>query len=187
MARVKASTKTRELCIRELLFIDAAAIVAYTLEDTRDICKQFEQAATLFGLTINTKKTVTFYQPPSGQALIDPHIEIYGMPLKSVKNFTYLGSTVASDSTIDVEINNRIQAASGAFGGLWNVYGHSMVFQSPQSARCTRQLCFQHYCFQQKDTLSIVAILENFPKCISDIYDRSCGSHGKITFQMLKS
>ena len=43
---------------------------------------------------------------------------------------------------------------------------------------------FQHYCIRQKHTLSIVAILENSPKCISDIYDKSCGSHGKITFQM---
>ena len=31
-----------------------------------------------------------------------------------------------------------------------------------------------------------VATLENFPKCISHIYDKSCGSHGKNTFQMLK-
>ena len=59
LARLKASTKTRELGIRELLFADYAAIVAHTLEDTRVICKQFEQAATLFELTINTKKTVT--------------------------------------------------------------------------------------------------------------------------------
>ena len=42
LARLKVSTKTRKLCIRELLFIDDAAFVAYTLEDTRDICKQFE-------------------------------------------------------------------------------------------------------------------------------------------------
>ena len=119
LARLKASTKTRELCIRELLFADDAAIVAHTLEDIREICKQFEQAATMFGLTINRKKTVTLYQPPPGQTSIDPHVEIYGSPLKAVKNVTYLGSTVASDNTIGVEINNRIQAASGAFGGLW--------------------------------------------------------------------
>ena len=62
---------------------------------------------------------MTLYQPPPGQTSINPHIEIYGTPLKAVKNFTYLGSTVTSDNTIDVEINNRIQAASGAFGGLW--------------------------------------------------------------------
>ena len=119
LARLKASTKTRELCIRELLFADDAAIVAHTLEDIREICKQFEQATTMFGLTINTKQTVTLYQPPPGQTSIDPHVEIYGSPLKAVKNVTYLGSTVASDNTIGVEINNRIQAASGAFGGLW--------------------------------------------------------------------
>ena len=66
LARLEASTKTRELCIRELLFADDAAIVAHTLEEIREICKQFEQAATMFGLTINTKKTVTLYQPPPG-------------------------------------------------------------------------------------------------------------------------
>ena len=48
LARLKASTKTRELCIRELLFADDAAIVAHTLEDVTEICKQFEQAATMF-------------------------------------------------------------------------------------------------------------------------------------------
>ena len=58
LARLKAITKTRELCIRELLFADDAAIVAHTLEDIREICKQFEQAATMFALTINTKKTL---------------------------------------------------------------------------------------------------------------------------------
>ena len=56
--------------------------------------------------------------------------EIYGTPLNAVKNFTYLGSTVASDNTIDVEMNNRIQAASGAFGGLrkrvWSQHGISV-------------------------------------------------------------
>ena len=59
LARLKASTTTRELCIRELIFADDDAIVAHTLEDIREIWKQFEQAATIFGLTINTKKTVT--------------------------------------------------------------------------------------------------------------------------------
>jgi len=59
LARLKASKKIQELCIRELLFADDAAIIAHTLEDIREICKQFEQAATLYGLTINTKKTLT--------------------------------------------------------------------------------------------------------------------------------
>ena len=84
LARLKASTKTQELFIHELLFADDAAIVAHTLEDIREICKQFEQAATIFGLTINTNKTVTLYQPLPGQTSIDPHVEIYGTPLKAI-------------------------------------------------------------------------------------------------------
>ena len=84
LARLKATTKTRELCIRELLFADDAAIIAHTLEDTRAICKQFEQAATLFRLTINTKKTVMLYQPLPRPTSIDPPVEIYGTLLKPI-------------------------------------------------------------------------------------------------------
>ena len=86
----------------------------------------------MFGRTINTKKTVTLYQPPPGQTSIDPNVEIYGTPLKAVKYFTYLGSTVASDNTIDVEINIRIQAAAGALWKLvWSQHGISV------STKCT--------------------------------------------------
>ena len=146
--------KTRELCIRELLFVDDASIVTHTPEDTREICKQFEQAETLFVLTINTKKTPTLYQLPPRQTSIDPHIEIYGTPLKSVKNSTHMGSTVASNNTIYAEINNRIHAAFGAFGGLWKRAWSQHGINYPQRARCTRQLCFQHYFTQRRHTLS---------------------------------
>ena len=87
----------------------------------------------MFGLTINTQKTVTLYQPPPGQTSIDPYVEIYGTPLKPVNKFTYLGGTVASDNTIDVDINNRIQAACGAFGGLWKrVWSQHGISVSPK-------------------------------------------------------
>ena len=86
----KQAQKLENFVIRELLFADDAATVAHTLEYTREICKQFEQAATLFGLKINTKEIVMLYQPQTEQTSIDPHVEIYGMPLKSVKNCTYV-------------------------------------------------------------------------------------------------
>ena len=173
LARLKASTKTRELCICELLFADATAIVAHTLEDIRVICKQFEQAATLSGLTTNTKKTVTLYQPPPGQTSIDPHVEIYGTPLNSVKNFTYLAALLHLTTPLMWKLTIVFKLPLERSEECGSVYGQSMVFQSPQSARCTRQLCFQHYCIKQKHTPSIVAILENFPKCISDIYEKN--------------
>ena len=52
---------------------------------------------------------MTLYQPPPGQTPIDPHVEIYGTPLKSVKKFIYLRNTVASDNTIDVEIGHILE------------------------------------------------------------------------------
>ena len=111
------------------------ACVGVGVHDIREICKQSEQSATLYGLTINTKKTVTLYQPPPGQTTIDPHV---GTPLKSIKNFTYLGSTVASDNTIDVEINSTVfKLPLERLEDRGCVYGHNMVFQSPQSATCT--------------------------------------------------
>ena len=121
LARLRASIKTRETCIHEPLFVDDATIITNTLpvlENTTEMFKHFEQADSLFGLTMNTKKTDA-QQPPPGRTSIDSHVEIYGTPLKSVKSFTYLGSTVVSDNTIDVETNHNIHAACGAFGGLW--------------------------------------------------------------------
>ncbi|KAI0229981.1 hypothetical protein LSAT2_019614 [Lamellibrachia satsuma] len=111
--------------------IDDAAIVAHTLEDIKEICEHFEQAATLFGLTISTKKIVTLHQPPLGQTSTSPHIEIYGTPLKLVNNFTYVGSTIASDNTIYMEINNRIRAASGGlWKGVWSQHGIAIATKS---------------------------------------------------------
>ena len=106
LARLRASTNSRECCIHELLFVDDAAIIANRLENTTDMFKHFEQAASLFGLTMNTKKTDA-QQPPPGRTSIDSHVEIYGTPLKSVESFTYMGSIIASNNTIDVETNHN--------------------------------------------------------------------------------
>jgi len=86
------------------------------------------------------------------------------------------GSIVASDNTTDEEINNRI----GSLEDSVSACGHNMALQTPERARCTRQLCFQH-CTQLRHTLSTIATLQNFPKCISGIYDKSSGFHGKTT------
>ena len=59
-----------------------------------------------------------------------PHVEIYGTPLKSVKNFTYLDSTIASDNIIDVGINNCIHAALEPLEDSGSMYGHKMVLVS---------------------------------------------------------
>ena len=69
-------------------------------------------------------------------------------------------------------------------GDSRKMYAQDMVLQSSQSARCTRQLCFQQYCAQPRHTLSTVATSEYFPNCISEIYDKRSRL---TTSQMFKS
>ena len=74
--------------------------------------RHLEYAATIFELTINTKKTVMLCQPPTEQISIDAYVEIYGMPLKPVNKFTYLGSTVAFDNTIEDTLKHLDESAN---------------------------------------------------------------------------
>ena len=119
LARLKASSKTREVCIRELLFADDSALVANSLEDIQEITHRFAAAASQFGLKINTNKTELLYQPPlSINNPQQPVVEANGEILKCTDSFTYLGSTVTSNNSSDAEIDKRISAASKAFGAL---------------------------------------------------------------------
>ena len=72
---------------------------------------RFSSACDNFGLTISTKKTGVMFQPA-------PHIQVNGQTLQAVETFTYLGSTLSCNATIDAVINNRISKASTAFGRL---------------------------------------------------------------------
>ena len=48
----------------------------------------------------------------------DPKVNIDEYTLKSVKSFTYLGSSVSASTTLDNELSLRIAKASSAFGRL---------------------------------------------------------------------
>ncbi|XP_076036971.1 uncharacterized protein LOC143022573 [Oratosquilla oratoria] len=69
------------------------------------------------GLRVNTLKTEIFVQtihPPE-----TPHLFLVnGEPVKTVEHFTYLGSVVHSDCSVDLDIQRRINLASSAFGRL---------------------------------------------------------------------
>ena len=54
----------------------------------------------------------------------DPAINFNGSPLPNTKSFTYLGSTVTHDASLDNEISNRIQAAYSSFARLTNRLWH---------------------------------------------------------------
>ena len=107
-----------EVCVQELLYADDSALVAQSLEDLQAMLDRFVAASEAFGLSINISKTEVLYQPAPDTAHKDPDLYIHGKPVKSVRNFTYLGCVISSDNSIDSEITRRIQSAANAFGAL---------------------------------------------------------------------
>nr|VZI38382.1 unnamed protein product [Spirometra erinaceieuropaei] len=80
-----------------------------------------------FGLVISTEKTVVMHQPPPDPAYVAPQINVNGVQLQVVDNFTYLGSTLFRTTKIDDEVACRTSKTSQAFVRLqrkiWNRHG----------------------------------------------------------------
>ena len=107
--------------IRDLLFADDCALVALTEQGVQQLTNCFSNAAKRFGLTISLKKTEVMRQhKPKAVDKTSPKVNIDGTELKSVTKFTYLGSTISANASIDDEINHRISKGASAFGRLLN-------------------------------------------------------------------
>ena len=116
--RLQAVTKVHKVPIRDFLFADDCALNAFTEKQMQLDVDSFSMACDNFGLTISTKKTEVMFQPAPGKPYYKPHISVNNHELQVVENFTYLGSTLSQDVSLDAEINNRIAKASAAFGRL---------------------------------------------------------------------
>ena len=127
LRRLQAKTKVLTDIIRDFLFADDCALNASTESDMQSSVDKFAKACTDFGLTISTKKTEVLHQPAPGREYVPPSITVNGESLKNVDRFTYLGSTLSQNTTIDDEVNTRIARASVAYGRLqstvWNRRG----------------------------------------------------------------
>ena len=136
--RFQANSKIIEALIRDLLFADDCCLVTHTVEDMQLLMNNFAASCQRFGLTISVKKTQVMYIPPPGVQYTAPVVTVGQETLQAVEQFTYLGSTMSSDCSIDAEITNRIAKASSAFGALtsklWNVRG----------IRCETKLAVYH-------------------------------------------
>ena len=61
LRRLQGHTKMQERLIRDLLFVDDAALVAHTALQCITFC--FADASQVFGLEVGLSKTVVLYQP----------------------------------------------------------------------------------------------------------------------------
>ncbi|XP_070207983.1 uncharacterized protein [Littorina saxatilis] len=129
LRRLQAKTKVTKDIIRDFLFADDCALNAVSEADMQCSVDMFSSACSNFGLTISTKKIEVLHQPAPGKPYVEPDITVNGQRLNTVNRFTYLGSTLSQNVTIDDEVNVRIARASSTFGRLypnvWNRRGIS--------------------------------------------------------------
>ena len=112
LARLRAKTKVRKVLIREKLFTDDATITALTEIALQEFINCFAHACSQFGLTISIKKTNILGQDVSSAPSIGD------CTLHVVEDFTYLGSNISSNLSLDTELNMRIGKASAAMACL---------------------------------------------------------------------
>ena len=127
LRRLKANTKVREALIRDFVFADDCALAAHSESELQCLATCFSTAAKAFGLTVSIQKSVVMHQPAPATCGTEPSISIDDATLKNVENFTYLGSCLSSDASLDKEITIRLSKASNSFGRLrsrvWNERG----------------------------------------------------------------
>ncbi|TWW71520.1 putative RNA-directed DNA polymerase from transposon X-element [Takifugu flavidus] len=114
LARLKAKTKVRPLVIRDMLFADDAAVVAHSQEHLQTLMDNFSHACQDFSLVISLNKTKTMGQGTENP----PSITINNYTLEAINTFTYLGSTITDNLSLDVELSRRIGKAASTFRKL---------------------------------------------------------------------
>ena len=108
LARLRAKRKVRKALIRDMLFADDAAIATHTQQELQTLMDRFSQACKDFGLTISLKKTNVLGQNVEAP----PVIGIDNYELDVVHQFTYLGSTISDNLSLDTELDRRIGKAA---------------------------------------------------------------------------
>ena len=114
LSRLRAKSKIRSVLIRELLFADDAGLAAHSEEALQRLITNFANACKEFGLTISLKKTEVMGQDVSEV----PHITIEDHALGVTDTFTYLGSKISSNLSLDAELNARIGKAASTMAKL---------------------------------------------------------------------
>ena len=97
-----------------MLFDNDAAVATHTQEKLQSLMDCFSHACKDFGLTINLKKINVLGQDTEAP----PVITIDDYELDDVYQFTYLGSTITDNLSLDADINKRIGKAASTLACL---------------------------------------------------------------------
>ena len=128
---MRAKTKEGQVLIWEKLFADDAALAHTASIKPAD-----------FSLTISRKKTNLMAQDTG----IVPNIHIDNYGLEVVSEFTYLGSIMSSNLSLETELNRRIGIASAVMSRL-----SKLVWEKKKLTLTTKmkvyQVCVSAHCY----------------------------------------
>uniref|UniRef100_K7EX07 Reverse transcriptase domain-containing protein n=1 Tax=Pelodiscus sinensis TaxID=13735 RepID=K7EX07_PELSI len=133
LSRLKAKTKIRETLIRDMIFADDAAVVTHTQEELQSLMSRFSMACKDFGLTISLKKTNVLSQ----DTVTPPAITVDDYQLDVVHQFTYLGSTITDNLSLDAELDKRIGKAASTLARLT-----TRVWTNPRLTTATKMAVY---------------------------------------------
>ena len=114
LARPRVKTNVRKVLIRDVLLGDDAAVATHIQEELQSLMDCFSQACKDFGLTISLKKTNVLGQDTEAP----PVITIDDYEHDAVCQFTYIGSTITDNLSLDAEIDTRIGKAASTLARL---------------------------------------------------------------------
>ena len=132
LQRLKARTRVSHSTIRDLQYADDAAIVCTNADELQRELNQKNAAYARMGLRMNARKTEVMHDAVE----TDPILSSLGestLPVALI--FTYLGSIMSDDCSIDREIVNRLGEVSASFGQLRNKVklSHDLSIQTKMS------------------------------------------------------
>ena len=147
LGRLRAKTKVHEAPVRDMLFAYDAAVTTHTQQELQALMDHFSQACKDFGLTISLKKTNVL-----GQDTMElPAITIDDYELDVVEQFTYLGSTITDNLSLDTEIDERIgKAATTLCSPHFTSVDQPQTDSEDQDGR-VQCLCCQHTDVRRRD------------------------------------
>ena len=134
LACLQAKTKVWRLLIRELLFTDDAALTPHTEETLQWLITCFTCTCREFSLTISLKNTNIIGQDLSRISIGDCILEV-------VEDFTYLGSTISSNLSLDAKLNTWSARQWQQWLALQRGSGKTPCWPSTPRWRCINPAC----------------------------------------------
>ena len=119
---------------KDMLFADDAAVTTHTQEERQSSMECFSQTCKDFGLTISLKKTNVLGQDTE----TPPVITIDDYEPDVVCQFTYLGSTITDNLSLDAEIDKRIGKAASTLPRV-----SARVWTSPNQSVKTKAAVYE--------------------------------------------